>query len=138
MLKTACINPEIMSTLARCGHGDKILITDGNYPIDSNTNYNAKKVYMNLTHGIPTATQVLEVMLKTVAVEKAEVMIPDEGEEPAIFREFKSIIADEELFHGLERYEFYEECKKENVKLAIATGEQRVYANILLTIGVVS
>ena len=56
MLKTACINPEIMSTLARCGHGDKILITDGNYPIDSNTNHNAKKVYMNLTHGIPTAT----------------------------------------------------------------------------------
>ena len=32
---------------------------------------------------------------------------------------------------------FYDEAKKEDCCLVIATGEQRVYANILLTIGVV-
>ena len=33
MLKNACINPEIMKAISLCGHGDKILIADGNYPL---------------------------------------------------------------------------------------------------------
>lgn len=33
MLKTTCIHPEIMDVLSRCGHGSKILIADGNYPL---------------------------------------------------------------------------------------------------------
>ena len=37
----------------------------------------------------------------------------------------------------LERFAFYDEAKKEDCCLVIATGEQRIYANILLTIGVV-
>lgn len=138
MLKTACINPEIISTLACCGHGDKILIADGNYPIESNTNSNTKKAYINLSHGIPTATQVFDVLLKTLAVEKVEVMMPDDGEEPLIFEEFRRLLGTEAVLHGLDRFGFYEECKKDNLKLAIATGEQRAYANILLTVGVVN
>ena len=35
MLKNACINPEIMKAISLCGHGDKILIADGNYPLDA-------------------------------------------------------------------------------------------------------
>ena len=31
MLKNACINHEIMKAISLCGHGDKILIADGNY-----------------------------------------------------------------------------------------------------------
>ena len=37
MLKGKCINPLIISALAHCGHGDKLLIADGNYPIDTMT-----------------------------------------------------------------------------------------------------
>ena len=37
---------------------------------------------------------------------------------------------------GLGRWEFYDACMAENaIVLAISTGEQRVYANILLTVG---
>ncbi len=138
MLKTSCINPEIMSTLACCGHGDKILIADGNYPIESNTNTNTRKAYINLSHGIPTVTQVLNVLSNTITIEKAEVMAADDGQEPLIFQEFKKMLGTEAALYDLNRLKFYEECKKENVKLAIATGEQRLYANILLTIGVVN
>jgi len=35
------------------------------------------------------------------------------------------------------RFEFYEAARSPNLALVIATGEQRVYANILLTIGVI-
>ena len=37
MLKGKMIHPQIMAALAMCGHGDKVLIADGNYPLDSKT-----------------------------------------------------------------------------------------------------
>lgn len=133
MLKASCINPEIMKVLSYCGHGDKILIADGNYPLASKTG-DAAKVYLGLTNGVPEVTQVLEVLSKAVNIEKAEVMIPD-GEEPPIFGEFRKILGNVEL-NGLGRYEYYEACCKPEVRLAISTGEKRTFANILLTINV--
>ena len=32
-----CINPYILAAVSRLGHGDKILIADGNYPLNSKT-----------------------------------------------------------------------------------------------------
>lgn len=137
MLKTVCTHPELIKALAACGHGDKILIADGNYPLDSNTGKSCEKIYLNLTHGIPLVTDVLRVLEQTVPIEKAETMIPESGEEPGIFSEFRKLLPEIGL-HSLGRFEFYDACREENVKLAIATGEQRIYANILLTVGVVS
>lgn len=136
MLKTACINPELTGLLAACGHGDKILIADGNYPIGSNTGENTQKVYLGLTHGVPTVTQVLEVIDKTLSIEAAEVMVPGSGEEQEIFGEFRSILPENVVLGKLNRYEFYEACKQGNVKIAVSTGEKRVFANILITVGV--
>jgi L-fucose mutarotase len=36
-----------------------------------------------------------------------------------------------------ERFEFYEEASGPDTCLQIVTGEQRIYANLLLTVGVV-
>jgi L-fucose mutarotase len=133
MLKTACINPDIMRVLSLCGHGDKILIADGNYPLDSKSG-DAEKVYLGLTSGSPEVTQVLEVLNKVINIEKAEVMVPD-GEQPPIFGEFQKILGGMEL-SGLERFKFYDACCLPNVRLAISTGEKRTFANILITVGV--
>lgn len=133
MLTSACINPEIMRVLSLCGHGDKILIADGNYPLDSKTG-TAQKVFLGLTSGVPQATQVLETLCKVVNVEKAQVMTPEEGE-PEIFTEFRDILGGMEL-SGLGRFEFYDACCEPAVRLAISTGEKRIFANILLTVGV--
>ena len=38
----------------------------------------------------------------------------------------------------LGRYEFYDACCQPGVRLAISTGEQRVFANLLITVGVAS
>jgi len=133
MLKTACIHPDIMRVLSLCGHGDKILIADGNYPLDSKSG-DAEKVYLGLTSGSPEVTQVLEVLSKVINIEKAEVMVLD-GEKPPIFDEFTKILNGLEL-SGLERYEFYDACCLPNVRLAISTGEKRIFANILLTVNV--
>jgi L-fucose mutarotase len=39
---------------------------------------------------------------------------------------------------GGERFNFYDVACESDVALVIATGEQRIYGNILLTIGVVA
>lgn len=134
MLKTDCIHPDIIRVLSLCGHGDKILIADGNYPLASKTG-DAERVYLGLKQGSPTVTEVLEVISSTINVEKAEVMVP-EGETPPIFSEFRKILGGRKL-DGLSRFEFYDACSKPDVRLAISTGEQRTYANILLTVSVV-
>lgn len=135
MLTTKLIHPQIIAALSRCGHGSKVLIADGNYPLAEKTG-KAEKVYLGLSRGIPTVTDVLEALLSVAAVEKAEVMVPESGEEPAIFREFRERLGGMEL-SPLGRYEFYDACMAEGaLVLAVSTGEQRVFANLLLTIGV--
>jgi L-fucose mutarotase len=133
MLKIGCIHPGIMHVLSLCGHGDKILIADGNYPLDARSG-DAAKVYLGLTEGVPTVTEVLKVLLQSVNVEKAEVMVPDE-EESSIFGEFRALLGGAEL-NGIDRFGFYKACGQPSVRLAIATGEKRTFANILLTVGV--
>ena len=61
-------------------------------------------------------------------------MTPEEGPEPEIFEEFREELPGIE-FEQLGRYEFYDACRSEDVLLAVSTGEKRVFANILLTIG---
>ena len=133
MLKGKLIHPDIMGALALCGHGDKVLIADGNYPLDSMTG-DTELVYLGLMPGTPTVTQVLEAVQSAVNIEKAEVMDPGDGSEPQIYGEFRDMLDGMELAR-LGRYEFYDSCQKEGVRLAVSTGEKRLFANILLTIG---
>ena len=134
MLTARLINPEIMAVLAKCGHGDKILIADGNYPLDSKSG-NAAKVYLALEKNCPAATEVLEVLKSAVNFEKAELMMPDTGSEPEIFGEYRQLLPGVE-FECLGRYEYYDACCAGQVKLAVLSGESRTFANILLTVGV--
>ncbi len=133
MLKGQCIHPDLMRVLSLCGHGDKVLIADGNYPLASKSG-DAEKVFLGLTPGIPQVTDVLAALQSVINVEKAEVMQPD-GEEPEIFGEFRTMLPGLEL-EKLDRYSFYDACCVPAVRLAISTGEQRTFANLLITVGV--
>ena len=92
--------------------------------------------FLNLAPGMLMATDVLSVLVDAIPVEAAHVMVPDAGEEPPIFGEFRSLLGNLELYI-LRRFEFYDAARGPDVALVIATGERRIYANILLTIGVV-
>ena len=137
MLKSRLIHPHILDALASAGHGAKVLIADGNYPASTQLGENAELVYLNLAPGKPTVTEVLDILLTAIPLEDAAVMEPDEGPEPPIFREFRSLLPSLELTK-YNRFEFYEEASGPDTCLQIITGEQRIYANILLTIGVVA
>ena len=136
MLKSKLLHPAILSALARSGHGSMVLIPDGNYPFNTGSNPSAEHVFLNLSPGVVSVTQVLEAVLSAVPVEAAHVMQPDDGSEPPIFAEFRQKLPGIEL-QKLERFAFYDFARSPNVALVVATGDQRLWANILLTIGVV-
>lgn len=136
MLIGKLIHPQILSALGKAGHGATILIPDGNYPFGTHANPLAEQVYLNLAPGMVTVTDALEAVLSVTPVEAAHVMARHDGAEPSIYREFRQLLGANIQLSPLERFAFYAEAKKEDCCLVIATGEQRIYANILLTIGV--
>ena len=136
MLTTRLIHPTILKVLGSAGHGSTILIPDGNYPFITHSNPRAEKVYLNLMPGTVKVTDVLQAILPAIPVEAAHVMTPGDGSEPSIFAEFRALLGEMDL-SPMERFAFYDKAREEDCALVIATGEQRIYANILLTIGVV-
>ncbi len=136
MLKTRLLHPQILQALGEAGHGAQVLIADGNYPLATRSNPDAHRVFLNLAPGQLTVTDVLSVLADAIPIEAAHVMCPDDGSEPAIYAEFRDLLPELEL-QRLGRFEFYDMARGPDTALAIATGEQRIYANILLTIGVV-
>lgn len=136
MLKGKLLHPEILGILGQAGHGSKILIADGNYPFSTGSSSNTPIVFLNLSPGLCTVTQVLEAILDTIIVEAADVMIPNDGSRPPIFAEFEKLLPKEINLTDRERFEFYDLVKSPDTALVVATGEQRIYANLLLTIGV--
>jgi len=146
MLKSQLLHPQIIAALARAGHGSQVLISDGNYPHWTKKGPNAEVVYLNLAPGHVTATDVLKVLVTAIPIETAEVMdYARTGpyalkEDPPIWNEFKQILHDAKFdveLARIERFKFYDAAGTPEVCLTVATGEQRIYANLLLTIGVV-
>jgi L-fucose mutarotase len=135
MLKTKLLHPEILAALGGAGHGSKVLIADGNFPFGTGANPSAKRVYLNLASGLVTVTDVLRVLIDAIPIEAVEVMQPPTGE-PPIFSEFRALLPWLDL-KPLGRFEFYDAAREGDVTLVIATGEQRIYANLMLTVGVV-
>jgi L-fucose mutarotase len=137
MLTHPLTHPQILAALGQAGHGSQVLIADGNYPFSTGSNPNAERVYLNLTRGFAPVDEVLAVLVEAIPVEAAHVMSPADGNEAPIFARFREVLGDDVPLQAYERFAFYEAARGRDVALVIATGEQRIYANILLTIGVV-
>ena len=135
MLLTKLIHPEILEALASAGHGSKVLIADGNYPMATATALGARLVYLNLRPGQLLVDDILAAIVNSIAVEAVEVMQPDDGPEPSIFSRFREVLPDHDLIRQ-RRADFYSAARDQTVALAIASGDQRHFANILLTVGV--
>jgi len=146
MLKSGLLHPDILAACARAGHGSKILISDGNFPHVTRKNPAADIVFLNLAPGLVKVTDVLRVLAPTVPVEAAEVMDYARSgpyalkNDPPVWQEFRAILKENGYaidLARLERFQFYGAAEAGDVCLTVATGEQRIYANLLLTIGVV-
>jgi L-fucose mutarotase len=140
MLKGTLLHPQILEALARAGHGSRVLVSDGNFPHGTKRGRNAALVFLNLAPGTVRATDVLRAIVGAIPIEAAAVMTPAHAPDPEIWRDFVSILQGAGAPHDLARLDreaFYRAASDDDVCLTIATGEQRIYANLLLTIGVV-
>lgn len=136
MLRHKLLHPELSGVLATAGHGSRVLLADANYPFATGARAGVPRVYLNLAADLLRVTDVLAVLLDAIPIEAAHVMLPSSGAEPGIFDEFRALLPGIELAK-LGRHEFYAEALGPDLALLVATGERRLYANILLTIGVV-
>lgn len=141
MLKNipAILSPDLLKILMEMGHGDEIVIADGNFPSASI----AQRLIRLDGHAIP---EILAALLKLFPldtyVEQAVGLMavtPGDPYKPVIWEEYKKVIqASKEPFKDfeyIERFSFYERAKK--AYCVVATGESALYANIILKKGVV-
>ena len=136
------ISPELLKALAEMGHGDSLVIADGNFPAES-VGKNAIVIRAD-GHGVP---EILDAVLALIPldgyVEKPvalmEVVPGDTCGTPEIWNTYKDILNKHEPnnceIEMTERFAFYEKAK--NAYLIIATGETAIYANVMLQKGVV-
>jgi len=133
------ISPELMSILMRMGHGDEIVIADGNFPAESC----AQRVVRADGHG---GVEILNAIMQFFPLDSfvdhpASVMQPvnDDAKDPPIWAEYQKILTLHEgreiELRPIERFRFYDFAK--SAYAIVATGETAVYANLILKKGVV-
>lgn len=144
MLKNipSILSPELLKILMEMGHGDEIVIADGNFPGAAN----AKRLVRLDGHGTP---EVLDAVLKLLPLDPyvpqpVALMQVVKGDPivPVIWDKYKTIVEKHENkaadagFDMVERFAFYERAKE--AFAVVMTGETALYANILLKKGVVT
>lgn len=132
------ISPELLKILCEMGHSDEIVLADGNFPAASMN----KNVIRYDCAGI---VELLESILKLFPLDEyveKPVFLMETGTEyqgkPKIWEEYTKILEQSEYIRGyeaVERFEFYERAKK--AYAIVATGEEAIYANIILKKGVI-
>ncbi|MFB9661321.1 RbsD/FucU family protein [Glycomyces mayteni] len=135
MLTYGLIHPPLLAALASAGHGSRILLADGHFPCSTHTNPAAATIHLNLRPGLLDVDQVLETLLDAVPVEHAAVMASDGPHVPA-HDGYRAALGANVPFEAVERFAFYDLARTADTAVVVATGDQRQYANLLLTIGV--
>ena len=136
------LSPELLKVLCEMGHGDRLVIGDGNFPAQS---MGKEGIVIRMDgHG---ACEVLEAILQlfpldTYVEHPVNLMqvMPGDNVETPIWNSYEKIVesVDERgagAIGQIERFAFYEEAR--SAYAIIATGESALYANVMLQKGVV-
>ena len=136
------ISPALLKALCEMGHGDTLVIADGNFPAES-IGKNATVIRYDAVGVTPLLEAILELFPLDTYVEKPVslmAVVPGDQVETPIWEEYKAQIRKvdaraDDAVENIERFAFYEKAK--NAYLVIATSESALYANIILQKGVV-
>jgi len=134
------LGPELLHALRSMGHGDDIAIVDANFPSASS----AQRLVRADGH---SATDVLRAILQLMPIDdmrpdalRSMEVTEDPASTPPIVREFEQIASEcerrELRARALPREQFYAAARAAFV--IVATGEGRLYGNVLVTKGVVA
>ncbi|EGD77224.1 RbsD or FucU transporter [Salpingoeca rosetta] len=137
--------PELLLALAKMGHGDELVLADANFPAESVGASTPCSVIRCDALGMP---ELLSAILKLLPLDETSCpcalmdLMPEHkaaGWQTPIWEQYRAIVAENEKrtvdFELVERFAFYERAKKAFV--VVATGEQALYANLILKKGVI-
>ena len=132
--------PELLKILMEMGHGDELIIADGNFPAAAL----AKRLVRCDGHAVP---ELLDAVLSLFPLDRfvetpialMEVVAGSDAETPPIWSTYQELVKKHEpQYNGIEhveRFAFYERAK--SAYAIIATSESALYANIILKKGVI-
>lgn len=132
------LSPELLKVLMEMGHGDEIILADGNFPAASHAN----RLLRSDGHGVP---EMLEAVLSLFPLDTYSeypvalmAKVPGDQVETPIWEVYEEIIRTHSLpqIEHVERFAFYERAKK--AYAIVATSEKALYANVILKKGVIS
>ena len=135
------LSPELLKILMEMGHGDEIVIGDGNFPAAAL----AKRLVRCDGHG---GLEILDAILSLFPLDSfvqtpvalMEVVAGSNAPTPPIWSTYKELIEKHEpVYNGIEqveRFAFYERTK--SAYAIVATSERALYANIILKKGVIA
>lgn len=131
------LSPQLLKILCEMGHGDEIVIADANFPSETN---GKRVVRADGLGGVELLDAILKMIpLDTYAEENFFLMQTTQGDPtPTIWAEyFETANANDDNLRAanLERFAFYERAK--NAYAVIASGEEAIYANIIIKKGVI-
>ncbi len=133
------ISPELLKVLAEMGHGDEIVIGDGNFPSES---VNARTIRAD-GHGV---AEMLDAILTLIPLDTyvqdnliLMAVTPGEDVDTPIWEVYRKIAEKHEGrnagFAEIGRFDFYDRARR--AYAVVATGERALYANIIVKKGVV-
>lgn len=132
--------PELLKVLMEMGHGDTLVIGDGNFP---HASIAGDSPLIRLDgHGCAEVLDAILTLFPLDTYVDAPVslmeVVPGDNVETPIWDEFAKIIEKHQpgtKIRHVERFSFYDEAKK--CYAVISTGETALYANVILQKGVV-
>ena len=136
MLNYSLLHPQLLAALASSGHGGQLLLADGNYPYTTIKHPQAQVIYLNLSPGLVGIDDVLRPLLEATKVEAATFMRSPDGADVPAHDDYRALLGPDVSISTAERFDFYGEVRQPSVATVVATGDTRICANLLLTIGV--
>ena len=134
------LTPELLKILCEMGHGDEIVLADGNFPSEA---IGQRVVRLDAHAGTDVLKAIMSVFpIDTYSDPNAFLMevVPGDNVETPSWDEYSHIMKESEgetvRIGHIERFAFYERAKK--AYAVIATGETALYANLILKKGVIS
>jgi L-fucose mutarotase len=133
------LGPELLHAIRAMGHGDEICIADANFPATTNAK---RLIRLDGIDAVHVADAILALMpLDTFVDHAAHVMqvVGKPKDAPPIYVLFQQAIDRHEKGFKLgriERFKFYERAQK--CFAIVATGEGRLYGNLILTKGIIA
>jgi L-fucose mutarotase len=132
------LSPDVLKILMEMGHGDELVLADGNFPAASV----AQRLVRCDGNGTPALLDaILQVLpLDQYVTQPVALMavVPGDLHKPTIWNQYSEIIGRRERavdFEYVERFAFYERAKR--AYAVFATSERALYANVILKKGVV-